>query len=89
MRISVQKNDPDYRPDAHRYKVYFNDELCNDIIVADEDKGKVEVVCRDESGRVIYEYGLRGYKSEIKRGKVEIVPPGRIEDDGYGHTTYY
>lgn len=72
MRLSVNPEDPDYKPDVMaRSKIRFNGYEVDRVLVADEDRGYIVQAMADENGQVIWRYGE---PASVKRyGSVEIV----------------
>lgn len=53
MRISVLKDDPGYRPDAYRFKVFLDGRFLEDCHTADEELGKAAVYAYDSNGELL------------------------------------
>lgn len=53
MRISVLKDDPGYRQDAHRFKVFLNGMFLEDCHTADEELGKAAVYAYNSNGEIL------------------------------------
>jgi hypothetical protein len=53
MRISADKTNPDYKPNAHLATVYLDGCKRNDVITADEERGHIIRIARDENSDVI------------------------------------
>lgn len=75
MRLSARRDDPDFRPESLVAKVLLDGVEIKHVVVADEDKGEVEVLSRDEDGEFIVNRFHNRVVTEIRRGKVEIVIP--------------
>lgn len=69
MRISTDKTDPGYRPDAYIHTVFLNNERMVDCYTADEEKGEVLVARKSLPGE-------RPDQKEWLYGKVRIVIEG-------------
>jgi hypothetical protein len=73
MRISVDPNCRDYRPDAHKFDVYLDGVKLEDCITADDSRGKVTVYARGEDGKLISDsYGI--IKRSVLSGVVTFDP---------------
>lgn len=49
-RISVNKDDPGFSLEPHRYVVYLNGKRIKDCFTADEEQGYVDCYYRDNAG---------------------------------------
>lgn len=72
MRISVLKDDPGYRPDAHRFKVFLNGVFLEDCHTADEELGKAAVYAYNSNGEILRDAGNNLF-SICLEGEVIIV----------------
>ena len=77
MRISVLKEDPGYHKCAHLCIPYFNGEKLPDCITADEERGEVWVMKRDENGNHIINKEEDMVEIEILKGEVKIKIPAK------------
>lgn len=83
MRISVDKRDRGYRFDLNKNKVvvYFNDQVFNRAVTADEENGLIVAYVPDpeNTGRMRMNEEKTGFLTEHLRGRVRIEILG---DDG-------
>lgn len=75
MRVSCNKSDPGYVNfrgyGAH--EVLLNGSVVSEAITADDDRGEVIRLARDEYGEFIFNDARDDLLTELVRGKVEIV----------------
>ncbi|OAI29767.1 hypothetical protein A1351_23305 [Methylosinus sp. R-45379] len=55
MRISVDKSDPGYRPDARLFTAYLNGEKLEHCLTADDEAGEAVINYKDESGNFAHD----------------------------------
>lgn len=79
MRVSVEKSDPGYRPDARLFTAYLNGEKLEHCITADDETGEAVIHYKDESGNFAHD-GVTFLQRTIS-GKIEI----RHRDAGRPH----
>ncbi len=75
MKISVDKNNPNYRPDATAFTVYLDGKLLEHCVTADDKLGEAWIYQQDKHGIFI----LNKEKTEILQEKVT----GEIKIKGY------
>jgi hypothetical protein len=68
MRISVDPNCRNYRPDAHKFDVYLDGVKLDDCITADDSRGKVTVYARGDDGKLISD----GYGSLKRKVRLDL-----------------
>ena len=75
MRVSADRNDPGYREEMN-FDVRLNGVTLRrgTVVTADEDKGEVLVICFGKDGRPVPDHARRDVLTDLRRGKVEIVP---------------
>lgn len=82
MRISVDSEDKGYATFMKHggwgggWKVYLNNiDIARDVIMADSELGRVEVLVRDKDGKPVFDKKAHKAVHVVKHGRVVIVPP--------------
>jgi len=77
MRISINPNDPGYVNFRRfcRARVFLDDVEIRDVLTADEEKGEVDVVCKDRFGNVQLNKDTGFVVHEIVTGDVRVEMP--------------
>jgi hypothetical protein len=70
MRVSADRHDPGYSQAAIGTKVFLNGEYVKEAVTADEERGEVIVLARDERGRPVVAGGRLAHKT--LHGKVTL-----------------
>lgn len=74
MRISIDKYDAGYRPDANRFDVQLDGQPCEGVVTADDEQGIVTCWAFGPTGsRRADVNGPMGYKVEHRHGVVQII----------------
>lgn len=73
MRVSVEKDDPGYRPGVYAAEIFLNGERLTRCFTADSDAGIAICAKVDKQGNVMHRDGK--ILTETKRGNVSIVMP--------------
>jgi hypothetical protein len=86
MRVSVDDDDPGYRPDAStgRYAVYLNGERMAKVVTADEEEGMLVRLKMDRNGFPVVLPDRSAVERETLHGSVVIVAgvPRGTHSDG-------
>jgi hypothetical protein len=75
MRVSADRESPDYRSDYLGAAVYIDGELAAGVIAADDVAGEVLMAALTEDGQVYLGQGGK-VATEVRRGVVQIVKHG-------------
>lgn len=74
MRVSIDKDDPGFRPDADKWRVRLDGMLALNVITADDVKGYVVRYQTNADGLFIHDDQKRPRIERIN-GRVELIAP--------------
>ena len=73
MRVSIDKNDIGYIPDAFFYTVFFDGKKLDHCVMADDVSGECIIHVTDDKGKLVLDWLKRNIKRKSIFGKVEIL----------------
>ncbi len=73
MRLSCNLSDPGFSPECFKFDIFFNGEILNNCITADEEEGFALVYRTDENGRYTLNENNTEILKDILEGCIRII----------------